>query len=141
MRHLQGMTSRHKFKPVADWTDPRHVLGHEGEEAAVGFLEARGWRVLDRRFRLGHHDLDLVVRRGRQVAFVEVKTRRSHRFGSPLEALGFRQRRAQSKVATVWVERHGRPGDEYRFDLIVVDQSAPETVRVEHVEDAWRAER
>ncbi|HUG27066.1 MAG TPA: YraN family protein [Gemmatimonadales bacterium] len=135
------MTSRYQPKPVGQWTDPRHVLGHEGEEAAVAFLEARGWRVLERRFRLGHHDIDLIIRQGRQVAFVEVKTRRSHRFGSPLEALGFRQRRAQSKVAMVWVQRHGRPDDEYRFDLIVVDQSAPDAVRVEHVEDAWRAER
>lgn len=135
------MSSKYLPKPVSEWTDPRHVLGHEGEEAAVAFLEARGWRVLDRRFRLGHHDIDLIIRQGRQVAFVEVKTRRSHRFGSPLEALGFRQRRAQSKVAMVWMERHGRPGDEYRFDLIVVDQTERDRVHVEHVEDAWRAER
>lgn len=135
------MASRRPSKPVAQWTDPRHILGHEGEEAAVAFFEARGWRIEARRFRLGHHDLDLVIRKGTQVAFVEVKTRTSRRFGSPLEALGHRQRRAQTKVAMVWIDRHGHPEDEYRFDLVVVDQTIRGRARVEHVADAWRAER
>lgn len=135
------MSRRTTPKPVAQWTDPRHVLGHEGEEAAIAFLTARGWQIEAHRFRLGHHDLDLVIRRGRQVAFVEVKTRTSRRFGSPLEALGHRQRRALSRVATVWIERHGRLGDEYRFDLVVVDQTAPGPPVVEQVENAWWGER
>jgi putative endonuclease len=140
--HLTGtMPSRYQPKPVAHWTDPRHVLGHEGEQAAIAFLEGRGWRIVARRFRLGHHDIDLVARKDRVVAFVEVKTRTSHRFGSPLQALGHRQRLAQTKVATVWIDRHGRGGDEYRFDLVIVDLTNPAHPRVEQVEDAWRAGR
>lgn len=135
------MAARIPPKPVHQWTDRRHVLGHEGEEAAAEFLADRGWEVLARRFRLGHHDLDLVARRGNLVVFVEVKTRHSHRFGSPLQALGHRQRRAQTRVAQVWLQRHGRPGDRYRFDLIVVDHGGSGPPRIEHVEDAWRAER
>lgn len=135
------MGRRASPKPVAEWTDERHVLGHAGEDAAVAFLTGAGWRVLARRFRLGHHDLDLVVRQGAVVAFVEVKTRRSHRFGSPLQALGWRQRRAQARVAQVWMARHGRPGDLFRFDLVVVDQSGPGPPAITHVADAWRAER
>lgn len=128
-------------KPVADWTDDRHRLGHAGEEAAVTHLEALGWRIEARRFRLGHHDIDLIVRRGTLVAFVEVKTRASRRFGTPLEGLGFRQRRAQTRVAQVWMERHGRAGDTFRFDLVAVDLTRPPDERVTRIEDAWRAER
>lgn len=135
------MTSRRQPKPVTQWTDPRHVLGYEGEQAAIAFLEARGWRIEASRFRLGHHDIDLVARRDDVVAFIEVKTRTSHRFGSPLQALGHRQRRAQAKVATVWIDRHGRPRDDYRFDLVIVDLTNPAHPRVEQVADAWRAER
>lgn len=129
------------YKPVEEWTDPRHVLGHEGEEDAVAYLEAAGWQIEARRFRLGHHDLDLVARKGNQVAFIEVKTRRSRRYGTVLQALGHKQRRALTRLAEVWVQRHGRRGDEYRFDLIGVDALTPGTGRVTHVPDAWRAER
>lgn len=139
--HLPGMANDPRHKPVSEWTDQRHVLGHEGEEDAVAFLEAAGWRIEARRFRLGHHDLDLVARRGHLVAFIEVKTRRSRRYGTVLEALGHRQRRALTRLAEVWIQRHGRPGDEYRFDLIGVDVLTPGAGRVSHVPDAWRAER
>ncbi len=135
------MARRFNSKPVSQWTDPRHVLGHDGERGAIAHLEGQGWRLESHRFRLGHHDLDLVVRRGRQVAFVEVKTRRSRRFGTALESLGPRQRRALARVAQVWIERHGRPGDEYRFDLVAVDLHPRRNPRVTHIEDAWRAER
>ena len=47
----------------------------------MGYLVACGWQVEAHRFRIGRHDLDLIVRRGRLVAFVEVKTRRSLRCG------------------------------------------------------------
>jgi len=135
------MARRPDPKPVSQWTDARHVLGHDGEGAAMTFLRRRGWRVEAHRFRLGHHDLDLVIRRGSLVAFVEVKTRRSRRFGTALEALGPRQRRALARVAQVWIERHGRPDDEYRFDLLAVDLPTWGGPRVTHVEDAWRPGR
>ncbi len=135
------MPKRPDSKPVSEWTDTRHVRGHEGEVEAEGYLVAQGWVVEDRRFRLGHHDIDLVVRKGRLVAFVEVKTRTSRRFGTALESLKVRQRRAQTRVAQVWLERRGRPGDEYRFDLVAVDLNEVGPGRVTHVPDAWRAER
>jgi putative endonuclease len=138
---LSGMPKKPDPKPVSEWTDARHVRGHDGEEEAEAFLVGQGWRLLERRFRLGHHDIDLIIRKGRQVAFVEVKTRTSRRFGSALESLKFRQRRAQTRVAQVWLERHGRPTDEYRFDLVAVDLTVTGPGRITHVPDAWRAER
>ena len=78
------------------------------------------------------------MRRGPVVAFVEVKTRSSDAFGSALEAVGWRKRRAIAKVAEVWRLRHGRPGDAYRFDVVTVCCEGS-TRRVEHVADAWRA--
>lgn len=98
----------------------RHLLRH-------------GWRIEAHRFRLGHHDLDVVARLGSVVAFVEVKTRRTRRFGAPAEAVGWRKRQVMTRLAEAWRQRFGRPGDRYRFDVISVEGN-----EVAHLEDAWR---
>ena len=93
-------------KPVTEWTDARHRRGYAGEKAAMAHLLRQGWRIEAHRFRLGHHDLDIVARLGHLVAFVEVKTRRSARFGDPSEAVGYRKqvimtRLAEQKIETI----------------------------------------
>ncbi len=120
------------------FTDPRHRRGVAGELAAARFLAERGWRLEAHRFRFGRHDLDLVVRKGPLVAFVEVKTRRSRRYGSPLEGVGWRKRKVLELGALWWRQRHGRPGDRYRFDLVAVELTGPGAPRITHLADAWR---
>lgn len=124
--------------PVPQWTDPRHRLGFDGEEAAIRFLNAAGWIVLAHRFRVGRNDIDLVVRRGCLVAFVEVKTRRGHGFGAGREAISWKKRRAIGRVAEIWRIRHGAPGDCYRFDVVEVVPQAGAEPWIHHLEDAWR---
>jgi putative endonuclease len=133
------MALTRRFTPVSEWQDPRHLLGLEGERIAIGYLTACGWSLEAHRFRLGRHDVDLVIRKGSTVAFVEVKTRRSGVCGSGLEAVGWRKQRDIARVASVWVLRHGRPADEYRFDLVAV--GAGRWPAIEHVADAWRPDR
>jgi putative endonuclease len=105
---------------------------------AIAYLTSCGWSVEAHRFRLGRHDVDLVIRKGNTVAFVEVKTRRSGVCGSGLEAVSRRKQRDIARVASVWLLRHGRPGDEYRFDLVVVEAAGNPGRNIEHVSDAWR---
>lgn len=137
---LSLMGSTRRFVPVEEWEDQRQLLGLEGERMALGYLTACGWAIEAHRFRLGRHDVDLVARRGRLVAFVEVKTRRSEAFGSPLEAVSRRKQRDLAKTAALWIMRHGRSDDEYRFDLIGVEERRGAEPVIEHVEDAWRPE-
>jgi putative endonuclease len=82
--------------------------------------------------------VDLVVRRGKTVAFVEVKTRRTRTCGTGLEAVNRRKQRDIARVASVWVLRYGRPDDEYRFDLVAVENVVAAAPVVQHVSDAWR---
>jgi putative endonuclease len=134
------MTSR-RFIPTREWEDARQVRGLAGEHAALAYLTSCGWSVEAHRFKLGRHDLDLVVRRGSVVAFVEVKTRRSAAFGLAAEAVGWRKQRTLARVAELWRLRHGRPGDSYRFDLLSVTDRGGGRLEVEHLPDAWRLER
>jgi putative endonuclease len=113
-------------------------LGDRGERLAAEHLERAGWTVLARNFRVGHREVDLVARRGEVVAFIEVKTRAGLGYGHPLEAITALKRREIQRVAQVWVERHGREGDVYRYDAVSVLIIAGGEPMIEHVEDAWR---
>jgi putative endonuclease len=121
----------------------RQLLGEKGERIAEGWLAGRGWRIVERRFRSGHRDIDLVVEQhiaegsSRIVVFVEVKTRASSGFGGPLGAVDWRKQRELARAARDWMSRFHRPGDVYRFDVVgvVFGREQPEVV---HVEDAFR---
>jgi putative endonuclease len=115
----------------------RQAFGELGERIAERWLRRRGWRVIQRRFRSGHRDIDLVVERDGTVAFVEVKARKGPDFGGPVQAVDYRKRRQLERSAMVWIDRHGRKADDYRFDVVgvLVDGTA---VRVCHVENAFR---
>ena len=111
-------------------------LGELGERIAERWLVQHGWRVLQRRFRDGHRDVDLIAEREGTVAFVEVKARTSTDFGDPVEAVHWRKRRELSRSARMWITRHGRRDESYRFDVIGVVMSDG-TVKVRHVENAF----
>ena len=117
----------------------RQALGFTGERVAERWLRRRGWRVLQRRFRSGHRDIDLIVELDRTVAFIEVKARRGREFGDPVEAVNWRKRRELLRSASCWIDRHGRSGESYRFDVIGVLLDG-ESVRIRHVENAFGVE-
>ena len=115
-----------------------HRRGRLFEAVAARHLERKGWAVVARNVREGRREVDLIVRKGDVVAFVEVKGRRSGGTGHPLEAITWRKRREIAVVARSWIRRFGRPGEIYRFDAVAVRPAT--TGRgwwVEHVEDAW----
>ena len=114
----------------------RQAFGELGERIAERWLLRRGWRVVQRRFRSGHRDIDLVVERDGTVAFVEVKARRGAEFGGPVQAVDHRKRKQLERSAHVWIDRHGREAESYRFDVVGVLLSGA-TVRVCHVENAF----
>jgi putative endonuclease len=128
------------FVPVTRWTDRRHVRGVRGELLALAYLVSCGWEIEAHRFRLGRHDVDLVARRGRLIAFVEVKTRKTATCGAPAEAVSARKQATVGRVAAAWRARYGRSSDEYRFDLVSVWKPSNGEARVEHVADAWRVQ-
>jgi putative endonuclease len=113
-------------------------LGRWGEAWAARHLERRGFRILHRNFRFHRNEIDLIARRGRLVVFVEVKSRTGAGYGHPLEAVTAAKRREIGRVAQAWIQRHGRPGDEYRFDAVAVWRRRQGPPSVEHVEGAWR---
>lgn len=114
----------------------RQAFGELGERIAERWLRRRGWRIVQRRFRSGHRDIDLVVERDGTVAFVEVKARKGAGFGGPVQAVNHRKRKQLERSAMVWIHRHGREAESYRFDVVGVLLDGAE-VRICHVENAF----
>lgn len=115
------------------------TLGRWGEGMALSYLLQRGWTSLGRNVQVGRRELDLIVRRGSVLAFVEVKTRRGSSFGDPLEAVTPAKCREVCRAAARWLrENPTPPGTIIRFDAVGVLRLPTGSTRVTHIPDAWR---
>ncbi|HEB88115.1 MAG TPA: YraN family protein [Deltaproteobacteria bacterium] len=121
----------------------RQMLGREGEAHAARFLESRGYRIVARNVRADRVEIDLIVRRGRLLVFVEVKSRRTGAHGLAAEAVDDRKQRRLRRGAHAWLAANpavARQTGERRFDVVTClrnEASAPDGARwsVEH----WKA--
>jgi putative endonuclease len=84
-------------------TGRRRALGTSGEDLAAAWYEANGYDVLARNWRCREGELDLVVGRGRDVVFCEVKARTSDAFGLPAEAVSARKQARIRGLAVRWL--------------------------------------
>ena len=77
-------------------------------------------------------ELDLVVRRGRTIAFVEVKSKSGDGYGDPLEMVGPVKVERIRRAASAWLAQNGAAGLEVRFDVVAVRRG-----RIEHLRGAF----
>jgi putative endonuclease len=80
-----------------------------GERRALWHYRLRGYRILGTNVRAGRNELDLIVRRGRNLTFVEVKQRRGAGFGGAVGAVNAEKRRRVRRAAQVWLSRNPQP--------------------------------
>jgi putative endonuclease len=125
-------------------TDPRRDLGALGERLACEHLEARGFEILERNFRTGRGELDVVARNGRFLVFCEVKTRIVSQGRDPLgpfAAIGAQKRRRVRLMARNWLAARAVPPPhppELRFDAIGIEfDPSGRLIGLEHLEDAF----
>lgn len=116
-------------------TDARKTDGRLGEDLAAGFLEAAGFRVRERNWthRLG--EIDLIVERGDEVRFVEVKYRNTLMFGYPEEAVTGKKLRHLARAIECWLEEQSHPPTRYQIDVIAITAAAGQPVEYHWVED------
>ncbi len=96
----------------------REARGRRGETLAAWFLRLKGWRILARRVKTPRGEIDLIARRGRVVAFVEVKWRAS---AAELDHAidDYRLRRVRAAAEAV-AHRYAGAGDEQRIDVLLL---------------------
>lgn len=93
-----------------------------GERRAYWHYRLRGYRILGTNVRAGRNELDLIVRRGRDLTFVEVKQRRGSDFGGAFGAVTVEKRRRLRNGARVWLSRNPqRPEIRIGFEVVAVE--------------------
>jgi putative endonuclease len=115
------------------------ALGAEGEARAADHLRRRGYRIVARNVRAGGVEIDLIVRRGSLIVFVEVKTRRSRSLGPPELAVDARKRARLVRGAAAWLRGDPRAARRVRFDVIACEPDPETGWRLRHLEGAFDA--
>ena len=110
------------------------ALGRYGEDLAARYLTDLGMEVLERNWRCEHGEVDLVALDGDCLVVCEVKTRRSQRFGSPLEAVTHAKALRLRKLAARWTGEHRWRAAHLRIDVIAVLLQSGRDPVLQHVE-------
>jgi putative endonuclease len=95
-------------------------MGKKGEDIAVAYLKKAGYRIIERNYRCVFGEIDIVARDGDTTVFVEVKSRRSERFGAPQAAVGPVKQRKLSMISLNYLKEKKLLGSNARFDVVAV---------------------
>ena len=118
-------------------SEQRRTVGEAGEEAAVQYLLWQGYSILQRNYRCRFGEIDLTARDGGTLAFIEVKTRRSQRFGPAASAVTFEKQRHLIKASQMYMTQMKRAYELCRFDVVAVEMDA-HGLRIELIKDAFQ---
>jgi len=93
-------------------------LGVRGEALAWNFLRKQGYEIVEKNYRTRLGEIDVVARKQGTLVFIEVKTRRNHRFGLPEEAVDWKKRRKLARVAESFLQTRKLENTPSRFDIL-----------------------
>ncbi len=113
------------------------MLGKQGEDLACLELARRGHRILARRYRTRFGEIDIVSEQEETTVFVEVKARRSGRYGAAAEAIPFWKRRRIGAMALDYLAWTGRVDGRCRFDVVAIDGIGTARMTVRVIENAF----
>ncbi len=111
--------------------------GSEGEDLAISYLERKGWTILERNYRFERSEVDIVAYDQVCIVFLEVKTRRSSRFGYPEESVDERKQAHIHKASMAWLYERKMEKSPIRFDVIGIELQHDLPPIIEHIERAF----
>ena len=113
-------------------------IGKYGEELACKYLESKGYKIKERNYRTFLGEIDIVCEYKKNIVFVEVKTRRSDKFGYPEEAINFIKQRKIIKNALCYLSKYHLWGENCCFDVVLVRISKDKDIKsIKHIRNAF----
>lgn len=113
-----------------------YALGQWGEEVAADYLRRKGYTIVERNWKSGHRDLDIIAwdEDSQTLVFVEVKTRRNRMFTDPEQAVNYQKTYNLRKAANHYIN-YKHVNCDIRFDVITVVGTPETEFEIEHIED------
>ncbi len=115
----------------------RDDLGKKGEELAVSHLKSLGYKIVERNFRCRLGEIDIIAYHGKTLVFVEVRTRKSCQFGSPLSSVTYRKQKKLITLAKFYMKKHRLFERVARFDVVGIILDKTGNVSIELVQNAF----
>jgi putative endonuclease len=119
--------------------EQRAAAGKQAEAAACDYLQARGLTLMERNYRCKRGEIDLIMRDKQHTVFVEVRYRRSNRFGSSAESVDWRKQAKLLTTAEHYLQQHPQAAKgACRFDVVALStQNGEQTI--DWISDAFQA--
>lgn len=124
--------------PPQDTTrTPRQRDGDQAEALTAAYLERNGLRILERNYRARGGELDLIALDGETLVFVEVRYRKSARFGGAAASIDARKQQRLIHAAQVYLLKHPRQANRpCRFDCVLLDTL--QSAQIDWIKDAFQ---
>ncbi len=112
-------------------------IGAIGENHAAEYLKSKNYDILQMNFYCRYGEIDIVAKDKKNIVFVEVKTRRSIKYGKGMEAVNYRKQQKIKKVALYYLKKNTPIFSNIRFDVIDILIRNEHVAKIEHVENAF----
>jgi len=112
-------------------------VGNLGEQAAADYLCTAGYDILERKYRLKLGEIDIIATKDNTFVFIEVKTRRSTRYGFPAEAVTYRKQQKIINTALCYLKQINQAHVACRFDVIEIFLSEMNVITYNHILNAF----
>jgi putative endonuclease len=118
-------------------SDTRRALGHRGEALAAQRLKSLGYTIRERNWRCRVGELDIIAEKDGVLVFVEVRTRRGERFGTPEESITPIKQAKLREVALTYLDEHDESDRNWRIDVVAIEIGRRnEVTRLDVIENA-----
>ncbi len=116
-------------------------LGEKGEGLAVKYLKNHGYAICERNYRMPYGEIDIICMKGNVIAFIEVKTRSTKKYGTPGAAVNRPKQLKLSRVALSYISKMQSNEWDYRFDVIEIfiknSDNDISNAKIIHLENAF----
>ena len=110
-------------------------FGQKGEDIAIEYLKKKGYKILERNWVSGKHEIDIIAKESKYIIVVEVKARHSNFAGEPETAVTHEKQRSLIQAANTYVRKMNL-AEEVRFDIISI-LIVKGKEQINHIEDAF----
>lgn len=118
-------------------SNEKQKCGQIGEEIAVKLLTGKGYEIVERNYRYGHGEIDIIAREGKELVFVEVKTRNNLEYGDPEYAVTKKKQRQVRKMAELYLYDKGIEEADCRIDVVAILMENGKDPVINHIINAF----